>query len=173
MRCDGVQSRISSSWHFVEWYLWFISKSAVPRGYETLIIVAYLSFWGIDVPCRRLPQNHNTRHFSIGMLTLSRVSGQNVSHPAWFNRGPSITRQSIGYTSSMLCPSNSRLSIHLPIPILNNRNTGTARRLTYTVSWQQEHLGIRTDFNIPKIHSLQHYVASIKLFGATDNYNTE
>jgi hypothetical protein len=32
---------------------------------------------------------------------------------------------------------------------------------------------IREDFNIPKFHSLLHYVDSIRLFGATDNYNTE
>jgi hypothetical protein len=34
-------------------------------------------------------------------------------------------------------------------------------------------LNIRTDFNIPKLHSLQHYRPSIELFGTTDNYNTE
>jgi hypothetical protein len=34
-------------------------------------------------------------------------------------------------------------------------------------------LGIRNDFNLPKLHSLVHYVDSIKLFGTTDNYNTE
>ena len=34
-------------------------------------------------------------------------------------------------------------------------------------------LGIRNDFNIPKFHSLVHYVDSIKLFGTTNNYNTE
>ncbi|EPQ50021.1 hypothetical protein GLOTRDRAFT_28547, partial [Gloeophyllum trabeum ATCC 11539] len=34
-------------------------------------------------------------------------------------------------------------------------------------------LGIRSDFNIPKLHSLLHYIASIKCFGTTDNYNTE
>ena len=34
-------------------------------------------------------------------------------------------------------------------------------------------LGIREHFNIPKIHSLIHYSASITLFGTTDNYNTE
>ncbi|KAF8900107.1 hypothetical protein CPB84DRAFT_1847369 [Gymnopilus junonius] len=33
--------------------------------------------------------------------------------------------------------------------------------------------GIREDFNIPKFHSLTHYIESIKLFGTTDNYNTE
>jgi hypothetical protein len=34
-------------------------------------------------------------------------------------------------------------------------------------------LGIRSNFNIPKLHSLQHYVESVKFFGTTDNYNTE
>jgi hypothetical protein len=34
-------------------------------------------------------------------------------------------------------------------------------------------LGIREDFNLPKLHSLQHYTSLIKLFGTTDNYNTE
>ena len=33
-------------------------------------------------------------------------------------------------------------------------------------------LGIRTGFNIPKLHFLQHYVRFIKLFGTTDNYDT-
>jgi len=29
------------------------------------------------------------------------------------------------------------------------------------------------DFNIPKLHSLLHYIESIKMFGTTDNYNTK
>ncbi|KAJ7938111.1 hypothetical protein B0H13DRAFT_2302210 [Mycena leptocephala] len=33
--------------------------------------------------------------------------------------------------------------------------------------------GVRHDFNIPKFHSLLHYIDSIRLFGTTDNYNTE
>jgi hypothetical protein len=32
---------------------------------------------------------------------------------------------------------------------------------------------VRADLNIPKFHSLHHYVSSIKLLGTTDNYNTE
>ena len=32
---------------------------------------------------------------------------------------------------------------------------------------------MRSNFNLPKLHSLLHYVSSIKLFGTTDNYNTE
>src|SRR5216683_4058418 len=34
-------------------------------------------------------------------------------------------------------------------------------------------LGVREHFNIPKLHSLSHYVSSIWQFGTTDNYNTE
>ena len=34
-------------------------------------------------------------------------------------------------------------------------------------------VGIREDFNIPKFHSLCHYVEMIRLFGTTNNFNTE
>ncbi|KAF8262114.1 hypothetical protein EI94DRAFT_1886708 [Lactarius quietus] len=34
-------------------------------------------------------------------------------------------------------------------------------------------LGVRDHFNLPKIHSMGHYIPSIHLFGTTDNYNTE
>jgi len=33
--------------------------------------------------------------------------------------------------------------------------------------------GVRDNFNIPKFHSLLHYIEAIELFGTTDNYNTE
>ncbi|KAI6101513.1 hypothetical protein EDD16DRAFT_1696818 [Pisolithus croceorrhizus] len=34
-------------------------------------------------------------------------------------------------------------------------------------------LGVREDFNVPKIHSMQHYVTSIRALGSADGYNTE
>jgi hypothetical protein len=34
-------------------------------------------------------------------------------------------------------------------------------------------LGVREEFNLPKLHACRHYVMYIKLFGTTDNYNTE
>jgi hypothetical protein len=34
-------------------------------------------------------------------------------------------------------------------------------------------LEIRTSFNIPKLHALLHYANAIRLYGTTDNYNTE
>ena len=46
------------------------------------------------------------------------------------------------------------------------------------ITWEENRsffleTGIRDDFNIPKFHSLLHYIDSIRLFGTTDNYNTE
>ncbi|KAI6106364.1 hypothetical protein EV401DRAFT_2124241 [Pisolithus croceorrhizus] len=34
-------------------------------------------------------------------------------------------------------------------------------------------LGVHKDFNVPKIHSMQHYVTSIQVLGSADSYNTE
>ncbi|KAJ6619584.1 hypothetical protein B0H10DRAFT_1946637 [Mycena sp. CBHHK59/15] len=34
-------------------------------------------------------------------------------------------------------------------------------------------LGVREDFKLPKLHSCGHYIMYIKLFGTTNNYNTE
>jgi hypothetical protein len=34
-------------------------------------------------------------------------------------------------------------------------------------------LGVQTQSNLPKLHSLSHYKSSIHLFGTTDNYNIE
>ncbi|KAG1904218.1 uncharacterized protein F5891DRAFT_899777, partial [Suillus fuscotomentosus] len=34
-------------------------------------------------------------------------------------------------------------------------------------------LGIRNNFNLPKLHAARHYHLMITLFGTTDNYNTE
>jgi hypothetical protein len=34
-------------------------------------------------------------------------------------------------------------------------------------------LGLRSHFNFPKLHAIQHYVDSIRLFGSADGYNTE
>ncbi|KIY61623.1 hypothetical protein CYLTODRAFT_362602 [Cylindrobasidium torrendii FP15055 ss-10] len=33
--------------------------------------------------------------------------------------------------------------------------------------------GVREHINIPKFHSLQHYITSIRYFGTTNNFNTE
>ena len=34
-------------------------------------------------------------------------------------------------------------------------------------------LDIQEQFNLPKLNACTHYIASIKLFGTTDNYDTQ
>ena len=34
-------------------------------------------------------------------------------------------------------------------------------------------LGIHKDFNIPKLHSMQHYISVIHSFSSTDGFNTK
>ncbi|KAI0058284.1 hypothetical protein BV25DRAFT_1919484 [Artomyces pyxidatus] len=34
-------------------------------------------------------------------------------------------------------------------------------------------VGVRENFNLPKLHALIHYTPSVKLFGTSDNHNTE
>ncbi|OCH87281.1 hypothetical protein OBBRIDRAFT_736442, partial [Obba rivulosa] len=48
-------------------------------------------------------------------------------------------------------------------------------------SWRDFHhykhvfvrLNIRSEFNIPKVHSMQHYMSSIRNLGAADGYSME
>ena len=62
---------------------------------------------------------------------------------------------------------------------LPSHSTSTLTRLDDTLAQFHDNkdvfidLGIRNQFNLPKIHCMLHYSPSIRLFGTTDNYNTE
>lgn len=134
----------------------------------------------IDARCRRMPPNHNLRHFSKGISTLSRVSGKEHGD---------MCRILLGLVIDLPCPpgvSRTRLlrSVRslldfLYIAQFPSHTTETLDYLTDALNTFHENksvfinLGVRKNFNFPKLHSLQHYADSIKLFGTTDNYNTE
>jgi Plavaka transposase len=134
----------------------------------------------IDARCKRLPRNHKLRHFSKGITTLSRVSGQEHSD---------MCRILLGLIVDLRLPNNRSpvrvvravrgLLDFLYIAQFPAQTTLTLATLQESLSKFHDNkqvfidLGIRADFNIPKLHSLQHYVPSIELFGTTDNYNTE
>jgi len=134
----------------------------------------------IDARCRRLPPNHNLRHFSNGITTLSRITGQEHSD---------ISRIILGLIIGMKLPGN-----HSPIRLLRAtrsildflylaqlpvHTSETLKLLQVALDTFHDNksifvdLGIRENFNIPKLHSLQHYISCIKSLGTTDNYNTE
>ncbi|KAM6493555.1 hypothetical protein JOM56_011689 [Amanita muscaria] len=134
----------------------------------------------IDARCRRLPPNHNVRLFMKGITTLSRLTGQEHDQ---------ICRFLLGLIIDIRLPdslSNARLlrSVHAVLDFLYFAqypiHTDTTLQLLED-SLTRFHdnkaifcdLGIRENFNIPKLHFTTHYVELIQLFGTTDNFNTQ
>ena len=134
----------------------------------------------IDERVQRLPPNHSIRIFTKGISTLSRVSG--TEH-----------RQISSFLLSVLIDIKLPNGIS-PVPLI--RATRAILDFLYLAQYpihtsetlasleaalnefhENKHvfetLGIRDNFNIPKLHFLCHYILAIKLFGTTDNYNTE
>lgn len=134
----------------------------------------------IDARCRRMPLNNSLRHFAKGISHMSRVTGKEHQH---------ISRILLGLIIGLPLPdgmSPSRLvratRALLDFLYLAQYPTHTSE----TLDLLEEHLqafhenksifidlGIRTNFELPKLHSLDHYRRSIELFGTTDNYDTQ
>ena len=134
----------------------------------------------IDACSRTMPPNHNIMFFTKGITCLSYVTG---------------------HEHKKMCSLLLGLIVDLPIPggWDSTRLMHTMRSLLdflYLAQYQchsckmldllwdallgfHNHkaiftdLGVQENFNIPKLHSLTHYISLIKLFGTTDNYNTE
>ncbi|KAI1785254.1 hypothetical protein LXA43DRAFT_976331 [Ganoderma leucocontextum] len=97
----------------------------------------------LDRRIRTLPPAFGVRHFKNGISALSQVSGSERK-----NIYSTHNDETLGYMQEAL-------------------------RKFHTNKVYFIHAGIRDDLNIPKFHSLLHYLASIKMLGTTDNYNTE
>ncbi|KAJ7783991.1 hypothetical protein DFH07DRAFT_727778 [Mycena maculata] len=134
----------------------------------------------IDARCRRLPPNHNTRLFLKGITTLSRMSGTEHSQ---------ICRILLGLIVDLRLPerqSTTRLIrcvraaldflYHAQYPL---HSSETLEQLNEDLRSFHENksifvdLGIRDNFNFPKLHNISHYPFGIRLLGTIDNYNTE
>ena len=134
----------------------------------------------LDARCKRLPPNHNVRHFLHGICDLSRVTGKEHDQ---------MSRILLGILVDLRLPNNRNASqviaavrAMLDFFFLAQYPVHTSETLTsLDEALDRFHahkdifvdLGVRESFNIPKLHSLRHYSRSIKLFGSTDNYNTQ
>ncbi|KAF8814197.1 hypothetical protein BYT27DRAFT_7082726 [Phlegmacium glaucopus] len=134
----------------------------------------------VDARCRRLPPNHNIRHFVKGITSLSRVTGQEHNQ---------MSRILLGLVIDIPLPdglSNVRLiravRALLDFLYLAQYPVHTDETLVLLEdALERFHnnkgifvdLGIRDGFNIPKLHFARHYVDHIKLYGTLDNFNTE
>ena len=134
----------------------------------------------LDHRCRCLPLNHNVRHFSKGISGFSRVSGKEHAE---------MCKVLLGLIIGLPLPNNhsSDKLLHAVRGILDflylaqlpSHTDNTIAKMTAALDAFHAsktvfvELGIRDDFDFPKLHSLLHYASSIRLFGTTDNYNTE
>ncbi|KAG2110326.1 uncharacterized protein F5147DRAFT_752967 [Suillus discolor] len=134
----------------------------------------------IDARCRRLPPNHHIRLFTKGITTLSRVSGTEHNQICHFLLGIIID---ISLPNNM---SSARL-LHAVRGLLDFlyfaqypcHSSETLVLLDEALNLFHDNkdifidLGIRNSFNLPKLHFTAHYTHMIRMYGTTDNYNTE
>ena len=133
-----------------------------------------------DARCRLQAPNHHIKMFPKGISILSRVTGQEHKNICRIVLGLIVDRPlPSGQAPSRLLRSVRALLDFLYLAQLPSQTIDTLRRLDDSLAKFHANksifvdLGIREDFNFPKIHSLIHYSSSITLFGTTDNYNTE
>jgi hypothetical protein len=134
----------------------------------------------VDARCRRLPPSHSIRLFMKGISSLSRVTGQEHDQISRFILGIVIDIPLPGCTSSAsLVRALRALLDFLYLAQYPVHTDDTLTRMDDALIRFHNNkqvfitLGIRKDFNIPKLHFARHYVCKIKLFGTTDNVNTE
>ncbi|KAI0039282.1 hypothetical protein FA95DRAFT_1504372 [Auriscalpium vulgare] len=134
----------------------------------------------IDARFARMPPNHNLRLFSSGISHMSRVSGQEHKD---------ICRVLLGVIVDLPLPNHASTAplvravrALLDFVYVAQYPTHSTTTLEYLdnalarfhADKEAFYLaGAVQSFELPKLHSMLHYSDSIKLFGTTDNYNTE
>ena len=143
-------------------------------------LVAEFGSVELDARCRTMPPNHNIRHFSKGISKLKRASGNEHAAIGKILLGLIAgIPLSNGHSPNKLLRATRAILDFLYLAQLPSHNDETLQDLDDALVTFHANksifidLGIREDFNLPKLHSLLHYVSSIRLFGTTDNYNTE
>ncbi|KAJ6555069.1 hypothetical protein B0H10DRAFT_2201712 [Mycena sp. CBHHK59/15] len=134
----------------------------------------------IDARCRRLPPNHCIRVFLKGISNLNRVTGKEHDQIARFLLGIIIDLPIPGgYSPFRLIRSVRAILDFVYLAQYPLHSTESLALLANARERFHENkgifvdLGIRNDFNLPKVHSWDHYELNITFYGTSDNYNTE
>jgi hypothetical protein len=134
----------------------------------------------IDVRSRRQLPNHHTRIFTEGITGLSRITGKERDLMSRFLLALVISMcLQNDFNSSRLVRALRAFLDFLFLARLCRHSTHTLHQLKNALKMFHDNksifvnLNIHKNFKIPKLHSLHHYASSIKLFGTTDNYNTQ
>ncbi|KAJ6461769.1 hypothetical protein C8R45DRAFT_841981 [Mycena sanguinolenta] len=134
----------------------------------------------LDARCRRLPPNHNIRLFMKGISKLNRVTGREHAQISRFLLGIIVDIPlPHGFSSLRLVKSVRAVLDFVYLAQFPMHTSETlvllddARERFHANKSIFVDLGVRDDFNLPKLHSWIHYGMNIKLYGSSDNYNTE
>ncbi|KAI0634746.1 hypothetical protein C8Q77DRAFT_1253414 [Trametes polyzona] len=134
----------------------------------------------LDARCRRLPPNHQVRLFLRGVTSLQKVTGKEHGDICRILLGLIIGLPLIGGISpSRLVRAVRALLDFLYLAQYPAHTSETLALMEDALRRFHDNkaifvqLGVREHFRLPKLHSLDHYITSIKLFGTTDNYDTQ
>ena len=134
----------------------------------------------IDARCRAMPSNHHIKPFAKGISTLSRITGREHKRMCSILLGLIIDLPVPGgHDSTRIIRAARALLDFLFLAQYESHTSETISRLQDSLTRFHANkdvfidLGIREHMSLPKLHSLTHYASSIRLFGSTDNYNTE
>ncbi|KAJ7875217.1 hypothetical protein B0H13DRAFT_1894237 [Mycena leptocephala] len=129
----------------------------------------------IDARCRRMPPNHNTRLFLKSITTLSRVSGTEHSQMCRILLGLIIDlRLPDGNSTTRLIRAVRGALDFLYLSQYPTHSSETLSLLNDALEMFHANKEIFIDLGESEsLHNLRHYLMTIKLFGTTDNYNTE
>ncbi|THU98872.1 hypothetical protein K435DRAFT_660005 [Dendrothele bispora CBS 962.96] len=128
----------------------------------------------LDRRIRCLPPTYGVRHFRIGISTLKQTSGperKNIGKILLACLAPDIPPKAVRACRAILD--------FIYMALYGSHDEETLKYMEDALDeWYKNRddfleARVREDFNIPKFHSLLHYVDSIRKFGTTDNYNTE
>ncbi|PPR07087.1 hypothetical protein CVT26_005304, partial [Gymnopilus dilepis] len=128
----------------------------------------------LDQRIQSLPLGYGLRQFKNGISKLSQISGSERKNMAKIllgclvglmaHQGLKAVKALLDFIYLAQYTAHSKETLDYMKDALNEFH----RNKQYFIDVQcREHL------NLPKLHSLLHYVDSIELFGTTDNYNTE
>ncbi|KIK13304.1 hypothetical protein PISMIDRAFT_18070 [Pisolithus microcarpus 441] len=142
--------------HLVQWCLSIVGKKE------------------IDARFQAMTQYRNLRHFKKGISSVSQWTG--TEHKE-------MERVFVGLLASavddrVLIVARSLLDFIYYTQLQQHTDT-TLTAMEESLKTFHSHkdvlveLQVREDFNVPKIHSLKHYVSSIRALGSADGYNTE
>ena len=134
----------------------------------------------IDARCRRLPQNHHIRLFMKGISHLSRVTGAEHDQISRFLLAlVADIRLPNGHSNGKLIRSVRAVLDFIYLaryPIHTSETIDQMHDALHDFHQNRDifiSLGIRKDFNIPKLHNAGHYYQFVQLYGTADNFNTE